>query len=47
MVKVNGKCFSNMYDASKYVMKALSEKKKVIIRTVDTCEPEQVNKLDY
>ena len=47
MIKVNEKCFSNMYDATKYVVTAVSEGKKVIIRTVESSENPQQKRLNH
>ena len=47
MIKVNDKYFSNAYDAAKYVMTVASEGKKVIIRTVESCEKSQPSRFNH
>ena len=47
MIKVNEKCFSNMYDATKYMVRAVTEGKKVIIRTVESSENPQPKRFNH
>ena len=47
MIKVNEKCFSNMYDATKYVVTVVSEGKKVTIRTVESSENPQPKRFNH
>jgi hypothetical protein len=47
MIKVNEKCFSNMYDATKYVVTVVSEGKKARIRTVESCENPQPKRFNH
>ena len=47
MIKVNEKCFSNMYDATKYVVTVVSEGKKAIIRTVESRENPQPKRFNH
>ena len=47
MVKINNKCFSNNYDATKYVIYLASKGEIVKITTVRSCEDieQHINKM--